>query len=203
VILRFLHGWALDGSVWAKVVPLLAEFDCRVDDRGYFGPSAEVAAGEIAVGHSFGAMRALAAPGGMRALVAVAGFDCFAARDDFPGTPARVIERMERRFEADPAAVVAEFRARCGLADSPPIADAAALRADLAALRAADRRGAARVPVTLLHAADDPIVPPAMAAAVFAGAAERITLSAGGHLLPLTAPEACASAIRAAARRLA
>ncbi len=202
MIVRFLHGWALDGSLWARVVSLLPEFDCRVDDRGYFGAAVEADAGEIAVGHSFGTMRALAAPMGMRTVVAVSGFDCFTAREGFPGVPARVVERMEKRLEADAAAVAAEFRGRCGLAETPPLAGVEALRADLAALRTLDLRGVCPVALTVLAAADDPIVPPEMQAAVFAGA-ERTLLERGGHLLPLTAPEAVASAVRAAAERLA
>ena len=202
MILRFLHGWALDAGLWARVLPLLADFDCRVDDRGYFGAPVNTEAGDIAVGHSFGALRALAEPMGMRALVAVCGFDCFTARAGFPGVPARLVERMEKRLEADPTAVVAEFRGRCGLAETPPLVGSEALRADLAALRALDLRGTRALPVTLLAAADDPIVPPAMQAVVFTGA-ERTVLQRGGHLLPLTAPEAVASAVRAAAERLA
>jgi len=203
VILRFLHGWALDGRLWEQVVPLLAGFDCRIDDRGYFGAAMAAPEGEIAVAHSFGTMRALAVPGGMRALVAINGFDCFAARDGFPGVPPRVVERMLARFGAAQGAVVADFRARCGLGETPPLRDAAALGADLAALGQQDWRGACSVPVTVVQAANDPILPPAMQGAVFAGAAERITLPDGGHLLPLTAPEACAAAIRGAAERLA
>jgi len=202
VILRFLHGWALDAGLWARLLPLLPEFDCRTDDRGYFGQPSEIGQGEIAVGHSFGAMRALAAPHGMRALVAINGFDCFAAREAFLGVPSRVVARMEARFASAPDAVTADFRARCGLAHTPPVTCGAVLQGDLAALREADLRGRWSGPVTLLHAADDPVVPPPMQAAVFAGA-HRITIPTGGHLLPLTDPEACAAAIRQTAQALA
>lgn len=201
MIVRFLHGWGFDGSVWAQVVALLGEFDCRVDDRGYFGQPCAVEQGTIAVGHSFGAMRALAAPHDAKALVAINGFDRFAAAPDFPGVPARVIARMRDRFEGEPDAVLADFRHRLGAPPAPPLRDGAALRHDLAMLASDDGRGRCAVPVLALHAADDPLLPAALQDAAFAaaGAVERVTLASGGHLLPLTAPEACAAAIRRAA----
>lgn len=200
MILRFLHGWAGSGAVWDRVIALLPDHDCRVDDRGYFGPPAAVEEGEIAVGHSFGAMRALAAPHAMRALVAINGFDCFTARPGFPGTPARVVDRMLARFDADAPSLVATFRASVGAPETPPLRDPAALRADLAAMRDVDLRAGARVPVLSLQAADDAVVTPGVHPHLFAAApaVERITLPAGGHVLPETAPEACASAIRRA-----
>lgn len=204
MILRLLHGWASDASIWARLIPLLPEFDCRADDRGYFGKAAQVGEGEIAVVHSFGAMRALAAPGAMRGLVAINGFDCFTARPGYPGTPGRVLERMIARFDEAPERVVADFRARCGAGQTPPLAGTAQLRADLCALAGEDRRGAVGVPVVSVQAADDPIVAAALHPHLFAAApaAERISLAAGGHLLPLTAPEACAASIRRMAERL-
>jgi pimeloyl-[acyl-carrier protein] methyl ester esterase len=200
MILRFLHGWAGGAGVWERLIPLLPEFDCRADDRGYFAEPRPVESGAIVVAHSFGAMRALAAPGGMKALVAINGFDCFTARPGFPATPPRVVERMLARFDQDAQALVAGFRASVGVPETPPIRDAVALHADLAALRDDDRRAGVAVPVISLQAADDPIVPASVHPHLFAGApaVERIDLAVGGHVLPETAPEACAAAIRRA-----
>ncbi len=204
MILRFLHGWAFDHGLWQQVLPLLPEFDCRADDRGYFDEPHPVAEGEIAVCHSFGTMRALARPAGLRALVAINGFDCFTARDGFPGIPPRVLDRMIARFAAAPEEVVSQFRSRCGTAQTPALADAAALLADLQTLREADLRAACTLPISALHAADDPIVPAAMHPALFAAspALHTATLATGGHLLPLTEPQACADFIRRALEQL-
>ncbi|MBA3053339.1 MAG: alpha/beta hydrolase [Sphingomonadales bacterium] len=200
MILRFVHGWGFDRAIWQSVTALLPEFDCRCDDRGYFGQPLSAEGGAIVVAHSFGAMRALAEPApAFRGLVAINGFDCFAARAGFPGVPVRVVERMLAQFGRDPAQVLDEFRRRCGAGHAPSKIDAIQLRADLEALRDGDCRGRCTVPVVSLQAADDPLVPPAMQAAVFASAprAERVTAPTGGHLLPLSDPAACVQAIRA------
>jgi len=101
---------------------------------------------------------------------------------------------------------VGEFRRRCG-ADDPIDAgslDGAALAAGLRHLREGDARGAwagRRVPVRILAGDADPVVTPALTAASFGG--EVAWCAGGGHLLPLTHPEWCASQIRAFVRELA
>jgi len=205
LILTFHHGWGFDHTLWDRLVPLLPDHHCHADDRGYFGPSRMAPAGTIAVTHSFGTLRVLAdPPPGLAAIVAINGFDCFAARPGFPGIPPRVLARMQARFAQEPAAVLADFRARCGADAAPPIADRAALAADLAALAGKDARQPLGIPLLSLQAQDDPLLPPEMRGAVFAStpAADRFTAPFGGHLLPLTDPARCAAAIRAMAERL-
>lgn len=205
MIIRFLHGWGFDSTLWDAVIALLPEHECRADDAGYFGSALAVEEGTLAVAHSYGAMRLLAAPGpSLRGLIAINGFDCFAAHRGFPGIAPRVLSRMQTRFAADPAAVLTEFRQRCGTAIPAPTPDSAALARDLAALAHDDRRGTCAVPVLSLQSADDPLLPAAMRDAVFASApaADRLTAPVGGHLLPLTRPERCAAAIRSMVERL-
>ena len=200
MILRFLHGWAGSASVWSAVIALLPDFDCCADDRGYFNPPIAADEGEIAIGHSFGTMRALAEPHGMRALVAINGFDCFTARPGYPAAAPRVVDRMLTRFDQDPQALVATFRASVGAPHTPLLRDPAALRADLAAMRELDLRARTKVPVVSVQAADDPVVPAAVHPHLFGAApvVERIDVATGGHVLPETAPELCAHAIRRA-----
>lgn len=205
MILRFVHGWGFDRTIWRAVLPLLAGFDCRCDDQGYFGQQRRAEGGDIVVAHSFGTMRALAdPPPQLRGLVAINGFDCFTARTGFAGVPARMVERMLAQFASDPAQVLADFRQRCGADDAPGPFDAGRLQQDLVSLRDGDCRGLAAVPVSLFQAADDPIVPPALQAAVFASSAgvDRVTALSGGHLLPLRDPAGCAAAIRAMVERV-
>lgn len=204
--IALLHGWGFDASLWQAVTPLLAGFDCRTDERGYFGPTQEAGAADLVVTHSLGTLRALAAPPpGCRGIVAINGFDCFAARADFPaGVPTRLLDRMLARLDSDAEATLNDFRARCGAPEAPTLADPHALRADLRLLRDGDGRGLWRGPLALLSGDADPIVTPAHQAACFADRADAVrgSVPGGGHLLPLTAPAECADAIRALAARL-
>lgn len=213
MILRFLHGWGLDARLWDGVAALLPEHACELEDRGYFGqrspPSRgrqEDAESTLTIAHSFGTMLALQQPPAL-GLIAINGFDCFTARGSFPGVPPRVVDRMLTRFADDPTAVLADFRQRCG--EEQPFAeiDSQRLGEDLQALRDGDCRAeAARFghPILSLQGEDDPILPPALRDAAFASAGQVERMShPGGHLLPLTDPAFCATAIRAFAERLA
>ena len=200
--LLFLHGWAFGADLWHAVTPLL-DHECLVADRGYFGASAWPRANgpTVVVAHSLGAMLALRdLPEQCRGLVAVNGFDSFAALADRPGVSARVLERMLVRFEEAPERVVADFRRNAGGEEAPAIADRALLREDLAFLRDGDCRAptrAADFPVLSLQGGCDAIVPPALRECAFEGAADlrRAICAEGGHLLPLTHPRTCADAI--------
>ena len=205
VILLFVHGWDFDASFWNDLADLLPDWRSERADRGYFGTprDPQVADPVIAVAHSFGAMRILRdPPPKCRGLVAVNGFDCFAARAGFAGVAPRVLDRMVARFDEDPEAVLSDFHRRCG-SDAPFGAPCPqVLRQDLLALRDMDCRAAsarAGFPILSLQGAKDPILPPAMRDAVFAAAprVERLTHPAAGHLLPLTDSAYCARAIGA------
>lgn len=197
--LLFAHGWGFDRHFWTPLAALLPEWPHLIDDRGYFGaPHEPVVDGPcIAVTHSFGTMRLLAAPPPeLAGIVAINGFQRFTAVAERPGVPVRVLDRMLRRFETDPRGVLAEFRRTCGAApDFAPIAPEP-LAADLLSLRD-DTPSLPDVPVLAIHGGADPLLPPEMRAATFAGAnVRRVDHAAGGHLLPLEAPDLCAAAIR-------
>lgn len=208
--LVFLHGWGFDASTWAPMRAHLDGWEVHADDAGYFGPAvaAERPAAYVAVGHSLGAMRGLEDEGGgCRGFVLINGFARFAASGDFPaGVAPRVLDRMLARLAADPAAVVGEFRRRCGADGAVDAAtlDEAALAAGLRYLREGDARAAwagRRVPACVLAGDADAVVTPALTAASFG---DRVSWCAGGgHLLPLTHPEWCAGQVRAFASELA
>jgi len=207
----FIHGWGFDSGIWDRIVPLLPGWTTLRYDRGYFGaaqaPSPDGPC--IAVTHSFGTMLALTdPPAGCIGILAINGFDRFIARTDSPGVQPRVLERMIGRFEKEPEATLQEFRHRCGSDASFPACDTKKLGADLRHMAEMDctRESAlAQLPILSLQGEADRILPAAMREAVFscAGQLERKTLSGNGHLLPLTAPQACASTIREFARVLA
>ncbi len=207
----FCHGWGFDAGVWDPLAALLPEFAPSRDDAGYFGAPAmpEPMAPYLAVTHSFGTMRLLAAPRpGLAGLVAIAGFDRFTATDTFPGTPPRMVERMIGAFAQAPETVLADFRQRCGASAPVPPFQAEPLMRDLGVLRDGDARAAAAalgVPILSLQAERDPILSLAMRESVFAGAPSvlRRTHPTAGHLLPCENPAWCAEAIRAFAETLA
>jgi pimeloyl-ACP methyl ester carboxylesterase len=207
--ITLVHGWGYDATIWREVLPLLAGLDVEVADLGYFGrPSlpAPCEAPRIAVGHSLGTLWWLALTElPWTKLVAINGFPRFTAAADFPpGVAPRVLERMRKRYATAPAAVLADFQAACGAAGPALPADCTPLEQGLAILAEVDARAALtrRQPeVIALAARDDAIVPATMSAAAFAGlpAGNLRWTDDGGHLLPLTQPQACAAAIRAAA----
>ena len=209
----FVHGWAMDASLWDAVRGELGARAGSVRDLGYFGPPAGARpaapplpdAPIIAVGHSLGVMQLLGEPpAGLVGLVAVNGFTRFTRAADHPaGVPARLLDRMMHRLDQDAEATVAAFRARCGLAGMPLGRLAApALRQGLALLRDGDHRRAGRdVPhVLALAATRDEIVPPALSAACFGS---LLWVETGGHLLPLTHAALCARALLDFAGRFA
>lgn len=200
--LLFVHGWGFDAGFWAPVIAHLPDADCVLAERGYFGAPVwpRVDGPCLAITHSFGAMALLAEPPAQcRGLIAINGFDRFCEGDGRPGVPRRVVDRMLARLDRDPAAVLAEFRKRIGAGDAVDDPVTPRLAADLVAMRDGDMRDAtARLdrPVLAVDGAGDPLLPEAMRAAQFDGAARltRETLD-GGHLLPLTHPQLCAAMI--------
>lgn len=211
VTLLFVHGWGFDASFWAPLQALLEGRAMLFSDRGYFGaPQEPVVEGPVVVvAHSQGAMQAVAKPPSRcRGLVAINGFDCFAARPGFPGVSPRVIDRMLMRLDSSPDSVVADFRARCGVDGEVPPPDTARLGHDLEQLRNGDVREAVAVwkaPILSLQGARDPIVPETMRAALFASARQVTVIEHpdGGHVLPLTHTVWCAARIAAFVDRLA
>ncbi|HTK36498.1 MAG TPA: alpha/beta hydrolase [Caulobacteraceae bacterium] len=206
--LLFVHGWAYDAGIWEPVRSRLGGPACTVWERGYFGGADEPTPPSgpyVALGHSFGVMRLLRErPQGCIGLVSMAGFARFTAAEGFPGAPGRVLDRMLLRAAADPAAVIADFRARCG-APGTEVHEVFTDRVmeDLRRLRDGDERASAAAigaPVLALSGGADAIVSAAMAEASFPNA-ERATLPGAGHLLPSHA-DWCAPRIAAFCARL-
>lgn len=204
--LLFAHGWALDRTLWDKVLEALGDdaLTALVRDAGYYGRPADPhpKGAVLGVGQSLGALELLAEPpAGMVGVVALDGFARFGRAPDFPeGVPARVLERMKAKI-GDGG--LAEFVQRAGGESPKGRPDAEQLARGLDRLHSLDGR-ACRLPVWRLHADHDPIAPLAMADASFSGlnAIERRIRPSTDHLSPLTAPHACAALIRAALKAL-
>lgn len=209
--LLFCHGWGLDAAAWDPLAALLPEFAQVRDDAGYFGsPAAPVpTAPYLAITHSLGTMRLLAAPSpGLAGLVAIAGFDRFSASADFPGIAPRTVDRMVSAIAQEPETVLADFHGWLDGTIPAGTPDVARLQDGLIALRDGDMReaaGAIGVPILSLQAEGDPLMPIGMRETVFAAVhgVMRRTHPDAGHLLALQEPAWCAQAIRDFASTLA
>jgi pimeloyl-[acyl-carrier protein] methyl ester esterase len=209
-----VHGWGFDRSVWRALRPTLGA-PVAMSDPGCFAPDQLGVESDgrpvIAIGHSLGFASLLRQPPpDLAGMVAINGFACFTARPDLPeGTPRRVVERMIARFDQTPAAVLDEFRRRCGATEPyPGEPDLPRLRMGLADLRDRDERPALRalpVPILALAGEADPIVPATLTRATFDPVphARLVWQERGGHLLPLTAPAWCVREILSFAGDLA
>ena len=198
--LVFIHGWGFDGGVWREVLARLEGRPAIVADLGFYGhralPKVER---PLVIGHSMGFAWALAhLPRPWAAAVAVNAFPRFVAADGFPGVPPRSLALMRRQFTVDPNAVTTDFLARCGVS-APDLAglDPAALAEGLTWLADCDQRAALAeldCPRVALAGGRDAIVPEAMSRAGFPTFPLDIVAD-GGHLLPLSHPDAVVAAI--------
>lgn len=218
-IIRLLHGWGYDASLWREVIPRLPGQQVEALELGFFGATKSALAERrmpqgqtvtIAVGHSLGALLWLTTTDAdWDALVIINGFPKFTAAADYPGgVPPRVLERMQKRFAENPAAVLADFQRACGAPGPRLPADPRPLAEGLDYLAQADGRGRLEQRAGdchLLASRDDAIVSPAMSEAAFVRlpAGQRRVCDDGGHALPLTRPEDCATLILEVAARFA
>ncbi|WP_428374941.1 alpha/beta fold hydrolase [Lichenicoccus sp.] len=200
--LCFARGWAMPPSFWDPVRALLPPE--LLVEKGATARSV------LAVGHSLGLMQLLAvAPHPLAGLIAINGFSRFVRGPDHPdGIDPRILQRLAQRLQRHPAATVAEFRTRCGLAmterEEPPC-DLATLAAGLRLLQEADSRAALAAltcPVLALAGTGDAVATPALSRACFAGLRPLADgqpglrwVEQGGHILPLSHPQACVAGI--------
>lgn len=200
--LYLVHGWGFDATFWHPLLAHFPELDARIVDHGYFGRPNNPALPEepfVAVGHSAGVLWLLGRElPGCRGLVSFNGFARFSQAADFPdGTPQRVLNRMRMRLARDSDGVLNDFRALCGTnAPVPGAPDIPRLDAGLEALSVQDHRDQARALSHRLYwlaGTDDPF---GAAKCAFETPRCNGRLIAGGHLLPLTDPEFCATVLR-------
>ena len=205
--LLFVHGWALDHTLWDGVLAALGEdaSGAIVTDAGYYGAASSppVSGGSwLGVGQSLGALELLAKPPpGLVGVVALDGFARFGRAADFPeGVAPRVLQRMAAQLAQG---ALAEFLARAGGEAPAGTPDVARLTQGLDRLAALDGRACA-LPVWRLHAQGDPIALTPATDASFArmNVVERRIRPALDHLSPVHDPAGCADLVRAALKAL-
>ena len=111
------HGWGFGAWCWDRwrdVLPVGFALHCP--DRGYFGPAVEVAARpRIVVAHSLGLHLLSPQLWAAELIVVISGFRSFhSANTRQARRSRRTVEQMLVRLEREPAALLADFYARCG-----------------------------------------------------------------------------------------
>ncbi|MCH4091470.1 alpha/beta fold hydrolase [Acetobacter sp.] len=198
-----VHGWGFTPAMWQPVQDRLGRAAAMVD-LGFFGPAEMgLPTGQplLAVGHSLGLLwlltRACLPEGSV--VLGINGFTRFSRAEDFPaGVMPRVLDRMMKGLERDAAPVLRQFRENCGLsgqeAERIGNPETTRLMEGLNLLQTGDARLQGHHVQAALASRDDAIVSLAMTEASFPP--ERIEwLETGGHLLPLTHPDRCATFI--------
>ena len=111
------HGWGFGAWCWDRWRDVLpAGFALHCPDRGYFGPAVAVAAQpRIVLVHSLGLHLLSPQLWAAELIVVLSGFRSFhspCARQ--ARRSRRTVEQMLARLEREPAALLADFYARCG-----------------------------------------------------------------------------------------
>ena len=196
------HGWGFGAWCWDRWREVLPPgFALHCPDRGYFGPAVEVAVQpRIVLAHSLG-LHLLSPQLYAAELIAVfSGFRSFhspCARQ--ARRSRRMVEQMLARLECEPAALLADFYARCGApSDSrfPWTIDAASLRRDLQLLQESVLELSAipaAAQVLILHGSRDRVVPVERAEELheLLPNSTLAIVAEAGHALPLTHVRAC------------
>jgi pimeloyl-[acyl-carrier protein] methyl ester esterase len=208
----FAHGWGFDHHLWDGVRSRL-DGAHRVEtvDFGFFDephlPNVSVTEGNprgtgetvIAVGHSLGACWWLTrSPIAWQRLLVINGFPRFTECAGYaPAVAPRVLARLQGWFAREPQQALAGFHAHCGVAPAaPPSCNSARLAEGLQWLADWDGRAALAqraADVHVLAGSADRVVRRAMTEMAFAACPARPSWNeTPGHVLPLTAPDACA-----------
>ena len=196
------HGWGFGAWCWERWRDVLpAGFALHCPDRGYFGPAVEVAARpRIVLAHSLGLHLLSPQLWVAELIVVMSGFRSFHSPCIRQARRSRrTVEQMLARLEREPAALLADFYARCGApSDSrwPGAIGADSLRRDLQLLQESVLELSAipaAAQVLILHGSRDRVVPVERAEELrelLPNSALAIVAEAG-HALPLTHVRTC------------
>ena len=197
------HGWGFGAWCWGRWRDVLpAGFALHCPDRGYFGSAVTVAVRpRIVLAHSLGLH--LLSPqlwAAAELIVIISGFRSFHSPCDRQARRSRrTVEQMLARLEREPAALLADFYARCGAPSEghwPEVVDADGLRRDLQLLQESVLELSAipaAAQILILHGSRDRVVPVERAEELremLPNSALAIVAEAG-HALPLTHVRAC------------
>lgn len=112
--LIFVHGWGCSPSIWDQTIENLPEFDCQTINLGFIGKNTSRTSANIAdtnlepsiyITHSLGTMWALKFKKlSMKAFIAINGFSCFKSF-----TTPKTLKRMQLKLKRAPQIQMQEF----------------------------------------------------------------------------------------------
>lgn len=191
----FSPGWSFCPEFFKPLAAALSDYR-----HVYLEDKPDLSKGTwIGIGHSLGFSRLLSLP--LQGFVSLSGFVRFCAHSPLQvGTSIRVMDRMITKFETDPKMVLKDFYKKCALEN--PLTDPfirfnkKQLLDDLKFMKKMDLTSkfrALNVPVLVLAAKDDLIVPFALTKETFDS---YIALEKGGHGFGYTHADWCAIKIK-------
>lgn len=199
------HGWAVDATVWD---PLLAHlgFDGEVVHCGprfldlgpptLSAPPSAPSEDAICIGFSFGALWLLLnTRARIKAFVSISGFTRLDAEANVSAMRA-----LRAGLEKNAPAQVKAFRRLAGIREPVPseVLNVPLLLEGLDTMLEGDARDALAAldcPVLALASEDDPVIPPAVTRSSWPASVTRWS-DGGGHAVPVTQPDWCASEIQ-------
>ena len=196
------HGWGFGAWCWDRWRDVLpANFALHCPDRGYFGPAVAVAVRpRIVLAHSLGLHLLPPQLCAAELIVVISGFRSFhSACDRQARRSRRTVEQMLVRLRREPAALLADFYARCGASSDSRwsgTVDTDGLRRDLQLLQESVLELSAiptAAQVLILHGSRDRVVPVERAEELreLLPNSELAIVAEAGHALPLTHARAC------------
>ncbi len=213
-LLVFVHGWAVDQSIFNLLEESLPDFDILKYDLGFYGdaqhPDIPKDRTVIAVGYSLGLLWLLhEKPFQWDGLVSICGFTRFTRTDGFMGgMMTMVLEGMKMRLSIDPKGLLGETYDVCGFdRPFPENYDTRQLHQGLNWLKNWDCRDIFeehKEKTIALAAVPDPVVSESLTKASFEGKCPTYwSPDGGGHGLPVTRPKWCAEKICEFAEKIA
>jgi len=199
--LVFIHGWGFDACFWDSLAERLPQFGQHRVELGFFNENAATEIPEthdkILIGHSLGFVHGIKREG-WKGWVAINSFGRFVKNDGDGCVSAANLRDMRLRLQKNADETL---RAFYQMLDAKPHADTPnieRLRYGLDELRDSDVNdivSSMNVPGLVLAGGNDPLVPQKISQKLGSYAEQFMLNQGGGHLLPQSAPDWCASMI--------
>ncbi len=201
--LVFIHGWGFDAGIWRGLCNHLMPHRCHLVDLGFFGnPTLNIkslsATSSILIGHSLGFAHGLSKNKNWAGWISINSFPRFVNQGDKSGCSSEIeLRGMRKRLQSDAASTLHDFYKFIGTSWPITNLDVIKLSEGIDELRVcdvSDTLSAFKGPGLVLASKNDPLVPAALSEEL--GNMRRTQLiwhSDGGHVLPLSYPEWCAT----------